>query len=213
MTFLASKKTFTKTEYDFATLEHRLRELAFLNSGVRLALTDARTPTVETVDLHYEGGLKAFVEWLDRSKNALIPTIVVKGEKDGTTLEAALQWNDAYHETMFCFTNNIPQRDGGTHLAGFRNALTRAIAKYAEGIAKKDKIAITGEDAREGLTCVLSVKVPDPKFSSRPAEKLVSSEVRPVVEGSWGSPRFVVRGTPRRGAQGHRQDRRGRRRP
>ena len=186
VTFLASKDTFTKTEYDFATLEHRLRELAFLNSGVHLALTDARKPTVETVDLHYEGGLKAFVEWLDRSKNALVSTVVIKGEKDGIVLEAALQWNDSYHETMFCFTNNIPQRDGGTHLAGFRNALTRAIAKYAEGIAKKDKIAITGEDAREGLTCVLSVKVPDPKFSSQTKEKLVSSEVRPVVEGIMG---------------------------
>ena len=208
VTFLASKKTFTKTEYDFATLEHRLRELAFLNSGVRLALTDARTPTVETVDLHYEGGLKAFVEWLDRSKNALIPTIVVKGEKDGTTLEAALQWNDAYHETMFCFTNNIPQRDGGTHLAGFRNALTRAIAKYAEGIAKKDKIAITGEDAREGLTCVLSVKVPDPKFSSCSAKNWC-----PPRSVRWsrdhGEASIWFEEQPR-GAQGHRQDRRGR---
>ena len=188
VTFLASKETFSKTEYDFATLEHRLRELAFLNSGVRLTLTDARKPTPTVVDMHYEGGLKAFVDWLDRSKNALIPTIVVKSEKDGLTVEAALQWNDAYHETMFCFTNNIPQRDGGTHLAGFRNALTRSIAKYAEdsGIARKEKIPISGEDAREGLTCVLSIKVPDPKFSSQTKDKLVSSEVRPAVEGVMG---------------------------
>ncbi|MCC7017580.1 MAG: DNA gyrase subunit B, partial [Rhodospirillales bacterium] len=188
VTFLASKKIFTKTDYDFATLEHRLRELAFLNSGVRLTLTDARKPAPEVVDMHYEGGLKAFVDWLDRSKNALIPTVVVKNEKDGLTVEAALQWNDAYHETMFCFTNNIPQRDGGTHLAGFRNALTRAIAKYAEvsGIARKEKIPISGEDAREGLTCVLSIKVPDPKFSSQTKDKLVSSEVRPAVEGIMG---------------------------
>ncbi|MBM3951738.1 MAG: DNA topoisomerase (ATP-hydrolyzing) subunit B [Rhodospirillales bacterium] len=188
VTFLASKETFSKTEYDFATLEHRLRELAFLNSGVRLTLTDARKPTPTVVDMHYEGGLKAFVDWLDRSKNALVPTIVVKSEKDGLTVEAALQWNDAYHETMFCFTNNIPQRDGGTHLAGFRNALTRSIAKYAEdsGIARKEKIPISGEDAREGLTCVLSIKVPDPKFSSQTKDKLVSSEVRPAVEGVMG---------------------------
>jgi len=188
VTFLASKETFSKTEYDFATLEHRLRELAFLNGGVRLTLTDARKPTPTVVDMHYEGGLKAFVDWLDRSKNALVPTIVVKSEKDGLTVEAALQWNDAYHETMFCFTNNIPQRDGGTHLAGFRNALTRSIAKYAEdsGIARKEKIPISGEDAREGLTCVLSIKVPDPKFSSQTKDKLVSSEVRPAVEGVMG---------------------------
>jgi DNA gyrase subunit B len=188
VTFHASHSIFSRTEYDFATLEHRLRELAFLNSGVRLTLTDARKPVPEGIDMHYEGGLKAFVDWLDRSKNALIPTIVVESEKDGLTVEAALQWNDAYHETMFCFTNNIPQRDGGTHLAGFRNALTRSIAKYAEdsGIARKEKIPISGEDAREGLTCVLSVKVPDPKFSSQTKDKLVSSEVRPLVEGVMG---------------------------
>ncbi len=188
VTFLASKKTFTMTEYDFATLEHRLRELAFLNSGVRLKLTDARSPEPVVVDLCYEGGLKAFVDYLDRSKVPLIPTIMVKGEREGVAVELAMQWNDSYHETTLCFTNNIPQRDGGTHLAGFRGALTRTINNYAvkSGIAKKEKVAITGDDAREGLTCILSVKVPDPKFSSQTKDKLVSSEVRPIVEGVVG---------------------------
>ncbi|MBL8707955.1 MAG: DNA topoisomerase (ATP-hydrolyzing) subunit B [Rhodospirillaceae bacterium] len=185
VTFLASKQTFTKTDYDYATLEHRLRELAFLNSGVRLILTDNRGVEPKSVELHYEGGVEAFVRYLDRSKNALhASAISVVGEKDGITIEASMEWTDSYHETMLCFTNNIPQRDGGTHLQGFRAALTRQVNKYAEesGIAKREKVALSGDDAREGLTCVLSVKVPDPKFSSQTKDKLVSSEVRPVVE-------------------------------
>ncbi|MDP7599838.1 MAG: toprim domain-containing protein, partial [Rhodospirillales bacterium] len=187
-TFFVSDKTFTNIEYDFATIEHRLRELAFLNSGVRIKLTDARHVEPTIVELFYEGGLEAFVTYLDRSKTTLSPTITVMGEKDGITIEAALQWNDSYHETTLCFTNNIPQKDGGTHMAGFRGALTRTINTYAEqeGLAKKAKVTISGDDAREGITCVLSVKVPDPKFSSQTKEKLVSSEVRPVVESILG---------------------------
>src|SRR5229473_86786 len=186
ITFLPSTATFTKTEFDFTTLEHRLRELAFLNSGVTLVLEDRREAEPRTATFHYDGGLEAFVHYLDRSKQALhTPPIAIGGERDGIIVEIAMEWTDSYHETMLCFTNAIPQRDGGTHLAGFRAALTRTVNAYANdsGIAKKEKVALTGEDMREGLTCVLSVKLPDPKFSSQTKDKLVSSEVRPVIEG------------------------------
>ena len=189
ITFLPSKKVFTATDFDFATIEHRLRELAFLNSGVSLRLTDAREIDARTVEMHYEGGIDAFVGYLDRAKTALHePRVNIMGERNGIIVEAVLEWTDSYHESMLCFTNNIPQRDGGTHLAGFRGALTRTINAYANesGMAKKERVVLSGDDAREGLTCVLSIKVPDPKFSSQTKDKLVSSEVRPVVEGIIG---------------------------
>ena len=184
--FRPSTETFTNVEFDFTVLERRLRELAFLNSGVTITLTDDRGVERRKETMYYDGGLTAFVEWLDRQKTALFsPPLTFSDTRDGVTVEVAMWWNDTYHENVLCFTNNIPQRDGGTHLAGFRAALTRQVAAYAAqaGSARKDKVAPSGEDCREGLTCVLSVKVPDPKFSSQTKEKLVSSEVRPVVEG------------------------------
>ena len=194
VTFLPSPETFTITEFDFKTLENRLRELAFLNSGVNIYITDNRPENEDervVSHLHFEGGIESFVEYLDRTKKSMLEKpigITAFDDGSGVTVEAAIEWTDAYHETMLCFTNNIPQRDGGTHLAGFRGALTRVISKYADekNLIKKNDIKLTGEDMREGMTCVLSVKVPDPKFSSQTKDKLVSSEVRPVVEGAIG---------------------------
>ena len=189
ITFLPSTATFTMIEFDFSTLEHRLRELAFLNSGVTVTLIDERGVEPKREEMYYEGGIEEFVRWLDRAKAPLIDQpIVLRGERDGIVVEAALWWNDSYHENVLCFTNNIPQRDGGAHLAGLRAALTRHVTGYADssGLLRKEKVSPTGDDCREGLTCVLSVKVPDPKFSSQTKDKLVSSEVRPVVENVVG---------------------------
>ena len=185
VTFLPSPQTFKITEFDFDKLEHRYRELAFLNSGVRLFITDARHDEPKTVELYYEGGIAAFVKWLDRSKTPLFPEpIAITGQRDDIGIDVALEWNDSYYENVLAFTNNIPQRDGGTHIAAFRAALTRTLNNYAEksGLLKKEKVQLTGDDMREGLTAIVSVKLPDPKFSSQTKDKLVSSEVRQPLE-------------------------------
>ena len=185
VTFLPSPATFKITEFDFEKLEHRYRELAFLNSGVRLILSDARHEEQRSVELFYEGGIAAFVKYLDRNKIALMPEpVAISGTRDDVTIDVALEWNDSYYENVLAFTNNIPQRDGGTHLAAFRAALTRTLNNYADksGLLKKEKVTLTGDDMREGLTAIVSVKLPDPKFSSQTKDKLVSSEVRQPLE-------------------------------
>jgi len=184
VTFFPSRATFTSIEFDAETLEHRFRELAFLNSGVRIFFVDNRDDESKETEFYYEGGIEAFVQYLDRSKVPAHPTINVRGEQNNVMVDTAMQWNDSYHENILCFTNNIRQRDGGTHLIGFKGALTRVINRYAKdhNLLKKEKVEFTGEDVREGVTCVLSVKVPDPKFSSQTKDKLVSSEVRTAVE-------------------------------
>lgn len=183
VTFLPSPKIFSRTEFSAATIEHRLRELAFLNPEITIVFEDRRLDPPKREVLHYKGGLVAYVQWIDRAKQALHPPIYIRGERDGVLVEAALQWNDGYHETQLCFTNTIPQRDGGTHLTGFRQALTQTLNAVAESLSvlKREKVQLTGEDMREGLTCVLAIRVPDPKFSSQTKDKLVSSEVTPIV--------------------------------
>src|SRR5438270_4000906 len=185
VSFLPSMDTFKNIEFDFERLEHRFRELAFLNSGVRLILTDARHEEPKSVELYYEGGIAAFVKYLDRAKTPLVPDpIAITGQRDEVGIDVALEWNDSYYENVLAFTNNIPQRDGGTHLAAFRAALTRTLNNYAErsGLMKREKLTLAGEDMREGLTAIVSVKLPDPKFSSQTKDKLVSSEVRQPLE-------------------------------
>ncbi len=189
VTFMPSTETFSAIQFDFATLEHRLRELAFLNSGVRIQLADKRGAEPVISEFFFDGGLTAFVEWLNRSRSPLHDTVTLTTTRDDITVELAMAWTDSFHENTLCFTNNIPQRDGGTHLAGFRAAMTRVVNSYAQssGIAKREKVALTGEDSREGLTAIVSVKVPDPKFSSQTKDKLVSSEVKPVVDSAVAS--------------------------